>query len=318
MANPAPLNTHVGIKWTYYCGGDGAEPVWAPCTSAQSWDHLVTLTSAVNLDPVTLAPTDDAIEPDDAAAQNVAVELFSISMESGTTSLIATDDGVGVPGATILELHDTSDNPTLIDRNNQLLSYRSSAVLGNMVKTVANRIFNARLQKAYPVIKQFANFKLAAAAKAAAKKALVRMNAKLLGAKGAIYAGLAISVIGLATVVVFALLGNETAADVVSVLVLGVVAVTQLIQPVYMALQIIRLESWKFFLSLNSTYLGLSRSANVIGTVIALGLSWGFFIAGVVSGGINAYSAEFRQALADTVAGTVFAVFTFLLSLTRA
>ncbi len=64
----------------------------------------------------------------------------------------------------------------------------------------------------------------------------------------------------------------------------------------------------KSILGMSSEVLGASRIAGVIGTVIAIGVTWGFFIYSAVTEGLQPGTPEFGKGLAEAIASTVFII----------
>jgi len=62
--------------------------------------------------------------------------------------------------------------------------------------------------------------------------------------------------------------------------------------------------------------LGTSAKAGLIGAVVTIAITWGFFIYSMVSNKVSAFSPTFNKALAETIAATLYLLFVALLSAT--
>ncbi len=69
-------------------------------------------------------------------------------------------------------------------------------------------------------------------------------------------------------------------------------------------------------LGLTSEILGTSKVAGVVGTVIAIGVTWGFFIYSVVSEGLSPGDPAFGKGLGETIATTIYLIVLGLISAT--
>ena len=59
-----------------------------------------------------------------------------------------------------------------------------------------------------------------------------------------------------------------------------------------------------------------SKTAGAIGAIITVGIAWGFFIYGMVSNHVTAFSPDFNKALAETIATTIFTIVSAVIAAT--
>ena len=309
-SGPASVMAFAGMRWTYYCGGQGTAPVWSACDTELVWERLDDEFGDVlfnpNFDePEVVVQLDD----DDAAAQNLAMQLFAITMSTGTSRLVSFDDGTGVPTVPVID--DTTDEQTLTDEVRKSTEFAAANGARAGAKFVANKIFFGQLTKAYPIVKKLAGFGAVSAAKDFGKG----VWAKGLGGKTALGLGLAVAVVGAAVLVAFAASGDAGAVIGVKAAIISGQLLFGVIGPIYTLVKVTKTLGTAVRLSqMSSTLIGSTRVAGLIGLVISVGLAWGAFIAGVVNGGAAFYSPEWNSAFADTIASTMLAVFLFVIA----
>lgn len=304
--DPVPVDTTVGLKWSHYCGGSGAEPVWSTCDAEQVWSGLAEQYEDVLLDPDDLTSVVPTVDEETAAAQTLSMQLFALAMTNGLSTLLLRNDGSGQVAVAAFE---AVDDVSLTSET------RALAQQGiGMVKILSNKIFFQRLQDTYPIVRKLAGFR----AVSTLKTWILKGSPSSIGARSAVAVALAVVLIGITTAAVLAANGNEDAEVALKVVLVVGVFLIQVAAPVYTLTKVVQYlgGALKSVTSLQATALGASRTAGLIGLVLSIGLVWGFFIAGIVSGGVEAFSPAFNQALADSISATIFAIFLFALALT--
>jgi len=302
-----PIDTIAGMKWTPYCGGSGSEPNWAVCEVAGYWEELAARAAGF-LDPDDLTQIVPDLDPDIASGETVIMQLYFQSIFSAVTGIVARNYRPGDTRIVSGVYERTSDS--------ELTSYvRDGAGMGKLaIKRLANTYFLTSLIKSLEDNLE------------GASRALKEVGARTLGPltatglrKAASFSAIGVALIGVAVVAYFALFASDPGASIaLNVVVTLFMAAASVALPIRMAVVAASAygRSLGAILSGSATTLGFTTKAGVIGAVIGIGIAWGFFMFSVVSNNVPAFSPEFNQGLAETVAATLFIVMLTVLALT--
>ena len=301
-----PIDTIAGIKWTPYCGGSGSEPNWAVCEVAGYWEELAARAAGF-LDPDDLTQIVPDLDPDIARGETVIMQLYFQSIFSAVTGIVAREYG---PGDTriVSGVYERASDSELTN------NVRDGATLGRLfIKSFANAYYLTALLKSL-------------GDDSGPGRALKEVGARTLGPltatglrKAAFYSAITVALIGVAVVAYFAVYEKDPGARLaLSVVATAVMVAASVALPIRMAVVAASAygQSLGAILSGSSTTLGFTTKAGVIGAVIGITIAWGFFMYSVVSNNVPAFSPEFNQGLAETVAATLFIVMLTVLALT--
>ena len=318
------------VKWNPFCA-TGTTPAWRSCTLDE---FLADVEQAAASEP-TYDPEDPTQElavpdPEVAAGEVEFARLHALMMMSGrtvTTQIATINDQV-------LATNRGYASTTALFSTSQLVE-ASQAITKHAYKTFFGYFYLKSLSKgvklsATSVVRGVQGLKLAATGPGslAGINETLPLPKLLKGLKGlstkqAIGARFAIAavVITVAAVAIY-LVDNGSSEDVVRTsLTVGSTAGVALAawQTVTVARQLRNTgqSAWALFKSGSSQkYLGQSTKVGVIGALIAVGVSWGFFIYKMVDSGVQAWSPEFNAALAGVLADTLYIALLTILALT--
>ena len=302
-----------GITWGSYCGGTASSPVWSRCEVGQVADRLEDRYTDVHVDPDDpTRPYDESsegvLDPDIVRGQDLVMMGYYLAVANGISTVLSRTNAAGST---------TNITPFAADGDTEL---KERVLAGARVaKMAAQQVHNKYLEGALPYVKKVGTIQ-------------ARNIYKLLGSQGAISSlkklaptsvlgGIVlVGVVGIGVALGFAMAGNPEAqvALKVTASVAGTIASLAVFVPAanlargYFAGQTLAL------LKSSSTVLQITKTATFIGTVIVLGVVWGFFISEMVSNGIVAGSPAFNAALSTVLATSIFIVLLAVLSLTVA
>jgi len=315
----SPVLTSASLKWTPYCAPDGSSPAWAPCKSDAYWTELET-----RYGNAAALPTDPANETNVAEGRMFAARMYILALmqgvsrvvQSGTTRIVKIN----------YSLKSDSEVESLV---------RTAANLGKLVATViAGEIVTAKFVNKVTVLQHFGRlFKELRAGRVGqlAGDAIDILRAfrsgghlnRLVGTAIVVGAGLILS--GLITGVAYLVDAkfsddpqkNYAAKVTINVIIAAAITYFSFISPIK------DLVEWRSTvkaagesLKLGSSIKNSSLKASAIGTVIAVAVTWGFFIYSVVQNKVSAFSPEFNKAFAEAIATTIFLVTSFVISST--
>ncbi len=94
----------------------------------------------------------------------------------------------------------------------------------------------------------------------------------------------------------------------IKVVVIGIQTYLSIIGPIKTALQVAKItgQSVASVLSGTSQAVNVSSGGTLIGALIGVAVSWGFFVYSMVASRVSAFSPDFNQALAETIATTIY------------
>jgi hypothetical protein len=307
----AAVTVAAGIKWNPFCG-DG--PAWVPCDPASVWTVLDDRYGQQPIDPdVPLNGLVTTVDADLAVGQNVVMQMYATAMVNGVNQIVEQT----APDGTRLVV----SGVFAAQSDDELAGSIRTSLSGGAVatKTIANMVFYNNLQNAKPIVRRLAALSPADQFGRFSRAALANYRLRPVQASAVGVAAIA-GVAALATVAVLASQENPEAQVALAVVLTGVAAVYGVIVPSITLARVLQAPgvagiSGVNAFTLRSEAVGATRTASAIGVVLAVGITWGFFVAGVVGSGVTAFSPEFNQALADTIAATIFIVLLALIAL---
>ena len=303
-----------GLSWGSYCGGTASSPVWSRCDIEQVGDRLESRYSDVNVDvtdPTRLhdEAVDGPLDPEIVRGQNIVMMGYYLAVANGISTVLSTTDASGVI---------TNLAPYESDTDEEL---RSRVVGGARVaKTAAQMLHFKYLEGATNFLRKsltMSDIVSQSLYKVISDQGILSTMRRGLGTKlfvGAVVVG----VIAVGVAVGFALAGNEDAAVALGVAaqVAGTVASLSVFVPFAHLSKGASAASALASLKGSSVLIGITKAATFVGTVIMLGVVWGFFINEMVSNGVVAGSPAFNAALSTVLATSIFIVLLAVLSLT--
>lgn len=307
--DPIPTDRIGGVKWSAFCGGSETVAVWSACDMAEVSETLSSQYGSVHLDPdepIRLAA--EPLDAETARGQDVVMQLYFVMLSTGVhTPLARVDHGGAI---TDLSDHDALDDDELTEYTRSSLDAGVAAA-----KFAANRAIWESLEKTSIGFRELGRFQPTAQAKSFyAAHLRGSVSGKLLG-------GFAVlTVIAFVTAVALAAAGYPEAQVALTVSIGLVAGTIGLAIPVFTFTQVatksaLSIYSVSSLLTLKSELIGATAKATALGAVLAIGVIWGFFIAGVVSDNVTAGSPAFNRSLSQTLAATLFTVLIAVLSL---
>ena len=319
---PVRSDTLASLKWVPYCAPEGATPRWAPCELDSYWTELEQR-YAPNT-PLPGYPND----PDVIAGNMAILQLYFLSLIQGYTRAVLRNNLL-------------VSNLYTLKSDSELDGYlRTGTGLGNtVVKTLTNKFVMARFVDKVSVLtylgRQFREFRGGSVAQALSNGPIniVRSffssgNINRLVATG-IIVGVGVVLAGLATGVYFLVdsyLSSDPARNLgakiaIKALTISITTYLSVLGPIKAALEWVKLVrsaggTASSVLNGSSQLLGATRTASIVGTVIGVGITWGFFIYSMVANNVTAFSPTFNRAMAETIAATIYLILLFVLSLT--
>ncbi|WP_436796350.1 hypothetical protein [Actinospongicola halichondriae] len=296
-----------GITWSSYCGGDASAPVWSRCEVEQVGDRLEDRYTDVNMDlndPTQLhdESVDGPLDPAIVRGQNIVMMGYYLAVANGISTVLSTTDAGGTT---------TNIAPFVPESDEDLRAAASGAA--RAAKIVAQSVHLKRLENAgdsaAKIWQQIGSRGTFSTLRKAVPKSLL-VGAAVVG----------IAAVGVA--VAYALDGNPDAQFALGVAasVAGTVASLFVFVPfANVAREALALgQTTMGLMTTSSKVLGTTKNATAIGTVIILGVVWGFFIAEMVGNGIVAGTPAFNAALSTVLATSIFIVLLAVLTLSVA
>ncbi len=309
-----PIDTMAGLKLMPYCGDGLGEPNWVPCTPEDYWIELEARHGDQYLDPEDPSRSVPTLDSSIADGEMIVTQLYALTLMQGINNVVehafASNDIRLVyaqqPLDSDSELEEYIRNAALVVRtgakkaaNRQVFNALRSGTVGG-IPTKSAGIYKA-LANANPLAKHvtrpatrtIANF----------KQAPLRATA--------LVAGMLVAAVGFLLLADIAQENYELGVAVAAVA-LGITAYVTVVNPVLTAYNIaqalpgLAVNGMRSVLSMRSVAIGMSSKALAIGAVVAIAVTWGFFIYSIVSNDIQAFSPEFNRALADTIATTIY------------
>jgi hypothetical protein len=314
--------TMTGLKGQPYCAPSATSPLWAPCAAEDYWDELIARYANQALLP-------GESDPNLTAARLLSIQLYFLSLSQGNQTIVQsalrlTSGRYTLPSDTVLE------------------GTIRSALLGGGagVVALANEVYLSRylgsptigiqvLSKTWLVLQTIGDglsgnswngFKVEVAKLRLQLAKLKQVPGKYFGiaALGVLAAGALIG--GLLAGLPEQNLGRKILIRIVTngiTLVLGILAPLSEVASLVKSFRQFGISSpIKTALNMRSEVVGTSSKAAVIGAVIGVAVTWGFFLYSIISNQISAFSPEFNQALAETIATTIYLIFVTAVSST--
>lgn len=292
---PVKPTLSAGIKWVLYCSSSlTALPSWQPCGLKTTWDemgrrygdHVVTgAYSASEL----------------ASARKVALQAYALALSVGVNRLVYDGSALLLPQA-------GSSTPELA---------------GNWVREILGSGATGRsmaVQSVTAIVAQNA-YDPSEALEAISDLDWLTSSSEILGQipklmkKGLTsFSGIAVigvSMLVLSVVVVAA--GAATGDDETTAAVLSIAASASntVLAAISLVSVIIELKE------IINTSTALSRVFTIVGAVVMLGITWGFFIATAASSGVHISNGTLRAALIETIVSTVMIVLLSIIALSN-
>ena len=292
-------------------------PVWSVCDLEQVADRLDSQMGDTEFDddsdtPIVVADLDPGV----ARSQNTVMHIYSNIMSNGLSQVIAVDG----PSERIVVHVESVNTNDISDQMRDLFNDRGNGGIAT-VKFAANLAIKGQMTSdAFALMRAVDAEGPLSQTKGALREIKNLFNKNTQSFKGVIGVAVLVFAVAMVTVALVGYLSGDEALQAVfaSVLYVGTV-VFGVLWPIRGATLLVKFGGAASFgsaLLKSSQLVGFTNKAAVVGLVLSIGLAWGFFIYGVVSGGATFYSAEFNQALASTIATTIFAVLMFALALT--
>jgi hypothetical protein len=302
----AALSVMTGMKWAHYCRTDNSA-AWAACAADVYWNELE---SRYANSP---ALSGDPNDPDVAAGRLFVIHLYDLSLAQGINRVVQLDNQLVASSYTT-----KSDADTASTTRDAVLS------AAPVVKFITNQVVMAYYKGPLKVIKGLGIIANSiglnvnqAASKAAFYLKNFRTN-KLAGTGVVLGAVVVIGglVVGLTFLAKGLVANNPGARIALKTITLTLTTLLSVAAPVVALNELLKTTPAAKALALTPEVINNSKLANAVGTVIAVGITWGFFIYSMVSNHVTAFSPEFNKALAETIATTIYLIVLAVISAT--
>jgi hypothetical protein len=310
----APVITTARVQWTPFCAPAGATPAWAPCDNETWWNELEARS------PISQAlPGDDPNDSDLGAGRVLLMQLYASQLIGGLSRAVQQNDVL------LSAQYAKQSDPQYAGLVRTVFSGGTA-----VVKKVANFIITARFVNQVAVLKELGKFYKEVKTTASEAVKTVKQLVKLLSyastgvrlAAGLLATGAVLAVVALAATLISYFFVDNLGVKIVFKLVVGAILTAVSVISPFLTLY----EFGKAFqsigrsalaaLTLSNELSGATRAAGAVGLVLAVAVTWGFFIYSVVANKVSAFSPEFNRALAETIAATIYVVLLFALSAT--
>ena len=299
----AALNTIVGLKWTRYCRPNSGSG-WSPCADEVNWEELDRRYGHL---PLSDDPPGAAV----AAGSNALLQIYNLALSVGVDQIVQSDNQIVADTFTY-----KTDGQTKTGVENGLNAG------GAAVKKLANVVLMDRYLN-NPRLRAKLGENVVAFVEGSTSRGLIRdlkgfrtnpqRATRIAIAAGVVLTGVAVGMYFLDN----AAGTNNDARLALHTLLGSAQTYASLIDPALTAVRWVRSgNSVAQLLRSSSEAIGISRTANAIGAVIAISIVWGFFIYNVTSNDISTNSIEFGAALAQAIATTIYIIVLTILSAT--
>ena len=299
------IDTTAGFKWSPYCAS-GNWLTWAVCNPEDYWTLLEDRHANQFLDPTTLQPVSRSdLDPDIARATTLVTQLYALTIQLGISNIVGEDDGANPPRVI------SGLNPARTDSEVEAYVRSGLNATGSTVKFAANYIVIEAIRALDGLVGIKPAYKTMLKVDSRGTWGTIKNSSYLKGASVVLLAGTI-------TAIAFALAGYEEAADALTV----TIAVAQVALSTFVPARMAGITAARSGSTLTQVLRGASehitytKIAAVIGTVVAVGITWGFFIYTVLSNDIAFGSPEFNGAFAEAVAATILIIMLTILAFT--
>jgi Ca2+-binding RTX toxin-like protein len=310
---PVSLDTQAGLKWTPFCGGNAAEPGWQSCAPDLYWGELQQRYAAA----ARVTGDSDAM----AYGRMAAAQLYFLALAQGVHAIVQRD-------ATPLTIESAQSDQALYDANIQIAP-------GTIPTTIAVADLSQRYQDTFGILaflgttaKDLVEEHVPRAA-TAIRTIFAQNKLKATALAAGLVLGVAAITAGVALLSAYNLAGSPHVQFAINLTLKSVVAALTIyygfVQPLRATIQWVQAvkaagytaaEAVRIVGAADSAAIGASRASGIIGAVIAIGITWGFFIYNVVSNHVEAGSPAFNRALAETIAATILIIVLTVLTFT--
>lgn len=311
-ANDVPLSVVAGMKWASYYDADDTNGVdWQ---SYDPYEYLEYLDWQLQSDSFFTAVGNDAEAIAEAEGKRLWAQIYYIALYTGSVSMVEIN---GVTAWTEdLDLPEPAQsswpNGTFYGATFVAFSFLT-AITSSIITSIKSGVnFWQQLKYAFSYNYSFYTGSVSRTLKSAGRTTLFLTGITI----ALIIAGAVVFAIGFFT-------NNEELLEVATVILniaTAVVLTAWLVNIVKTLVQIVRVasaatQSMRVFSTLVSGLAKSSRAIGVIGLVIAIGVTWGFFFASWISGDIKPGTVEFNLALALAIAQTIVIIVLFVLEI---
>lgn len=309
-----PLLTTARVQWTPFCAKAAATPAWSACDTESWWNELERRSPATQ--PIA---GDDPADSDLGAGRVMLMNLYSSQLIAGINRVVQQNNTL------VAYRYATKSDPQYAGLVRTVLTGSTVAV-----KEIASFVITARFVNQTGVLKELGKLykELKTTAQDAVKtaKQLVKLlsfgSATVRVAAGLLAVGVVLVALALVgTLISYFFVDNLVVSIIFKTVVTGIITYFSVIKP-FLALKEF-VDAFKSIgrsataaFTLSTELAGSSKAAGVIGLVIGIAITWGFFIYSMVANKVSAFSPEFNRALAETIAATIYAVLLFALAAT--
>lgn len=299
--------TTTALKWTPYCRASGGS--WGECEADVYAEALQQRYGS------TITLPGDIPDPQVAAGRAFLVLLYDQALRAGVTQVVQQDSAL------------ISSRYTLMGEDQTITMVRTAfAVAAPAAAFVADTIIMGRFVNKTGVLRELGRLfqELAGTVRNTVFDLKLQLkDARQIRSVGAgLVATAAVVITGLSflALTLSGEFGDQASKIALKVVIIAGLTLVTVVSPVLAAREwaaAVKLagQSANIFKS-GVSVLGTSYKATVVGTVVAIAVTWGFFIFSVVSNKVSAFSPAFNKALAETIAATLYLVFLAIVSVT--
>lgn len=298
-----PIDVIAGLKWTPYCAPAASEPLWEACEADAYWEELERRHGDFASQP------GDPADPDVEAGRIMVMHLYALTLLQGVSQAVQSDNRL-------------ISSRYALKSDGELEDMMRSVGLGSAsaATKVANIVIMARYVDKISVLEYLGNKlkQIRGKLRGTITSAIAKFKAHPLRGGAIVLA--AVAVIGVLAYIISQY--DPTLQITIKVVTLGITTFLSVISPILTVKTWVRAVTVAgaggvgTVLRASSAVLGKARAAGVIGSVLTIAIAWGFFIYSMVANNVSAFSPEFNQALAETVATTIYLILLAALSAT--
>ncbi len=302
QSTPVETVTVAGLKWVHYCRAD-ANAAWRICPAEEYWQENMQRYGSGVL-------PGDPNDPDVQSGRVLVAQLYDLALSQGVNRAVQRDNQL-VPAT--YKLQSDSELESTI---------RTGAGMGRMAAVfIANVSFMSSLNQVGFTKQLGLMFRPLLGSVREGVYAVRNITNPELRGSAVTFAIKVIYVAGLLTAGILSATEEGRDAQIaLRALVIGLQFYFTVLDPILAVVKwsaaLRAAGSTASIAQASSEVLGVSKQATAIGTVIAIAITWGFFIYSMAANNVSPFSPEFNQALAETIAATIYLILLAMISLT--
>ncbi len=315
------INTLTGLKWQAYCGASASGAVaWSACAMSDYWQELERRYTA---DAVY-----DGETPDMAKGRVTVAQMYFMSLTQGVNALVQN-------GLELVNPDHTPESDDETDSRNELAVGGSHSLIMTLIDAFATDRFvqgQKVLQSIGRIMKELSSDLSTKVSRTVSDLKNMFGQNRL---RGTLIVSSVVAVIGglittAGLLIKYYMAGNAavilTSVIILNAIIVGMTLAFSVVQPIVSFVKAVIAQASRSASGVISTALFLagneglkaslgSKVIGALGAVLAVGITWGFFIYSIVSSGESAFSPAFNRQFAEAIAATIYIIVTAIISL---